>query len=120
MADQAGQLELNVIMPLIAYNLIHSMEILGNTLAALTERYIKGITVLPHRCLAYAEGSLGLITALDLYIGYLNAGAVAKEFLESAKSLRQIVLERGRWSSEELTKVLYLIIENERHAHAYS
>lgn len=59
-------------MPLIAYNLIHSIEILGNTLAALTERYIKGITALPHRCLAYAEGSLALITALYLYIGYLN------------------------------------------------
>ena len=77
-AAQAGQLELNVMMPLIAYNLIHSIEILGNTLAALTERYIKGITALSHRCLAYAEGSLALITDLDLYIGYLNAGAAFK------------------------------------------
>lgn len=108
LAAQAGQLELNVMMPLIAYDLIHSIEILGNTLTALTERCIKGITALPQRCLAYAEGSLALVTALNPHIGYLNAAAVAKESLETGKSLRQIVLERGLMSGEELAKVLDL------------
>ncbi len=108
LAAQAGQLELNVMMPLIAYNLIHSIEILGNTLAALTERCIKGIIALPDRCLGYAEGSLALVTALNTHIGYLNAAAVAKESLETGKSLRQIVLERGLMSSEELALVLDL------------
>lgn len=108
LAAQAGQLELNVMMPLIAYNLIHSIEILGNTIAALTERCISGITVNRERCLAYAEGSLALVTALNPQIGYLNAAAVAKESLETGKSLRQIVLERELMSEEELAKVLNL------------
>jgi aspartate ammonia-lyase len=108
LAAQAGQLELNVMMPLIAYNLIHSIEILGNTLAALTERCIKGITANRDRCLTYAEGSLALVTALNPHIGYLSAAAVAKESLETGKSLRQIVIERGLMSAEELAKVLDL------------
>lgn len=108
LAAQAGQLELNVMMPLIAYNLIHSIEILGNTIAALTERCITGITANKERCLAYAEGSLALVTALNTHIGYLNAAAVAKESLETGKSLRQIVLEKGLMTEEELAKVLNL------------
>jgi aspartate ammonia-lyase len=108
LAAQAGQLELNVMMPLIAYNLIHSIEILGNTIAALTERCIKGITANRERCLAYAEASLALVTALNTHIGYLNAAAVAKESLETGKSLRQIVLEKELMSATELAKVLNL------------
>ncbi|MFO0143480.1 MAG: aspartate ammonia-lyase, partial [Aphanizomenon sp.] len=61
-AAQGGQLELNVMMPLIAYNLIHSIEILGNTISALTTSCIRGITANQERCLAYAEGSLALVT----------------------------------------------------------
>ena len=108
LAAQAGQLELNVMMPLIAYDLIHSIEILGNTLTALTDRCLSGITVKSDRCLAYAEGSLALVTALNPHIGYLNAAAVAKESLETGKSLRQIVLEKGLMSEAELATVLDL------------
>jgi aspartate ammonia-lyase len=108
LAAQAGQLELNVMMPLIAYNLIHSIEILGNTITALTNRCIEGITANSDRCLSYAEGSLALVTALNPHIGYLNAAAVAKESLLTGKSLRQIVLERELMSPEDLAKVLDL------------
>lgn len=108
LAAQAGQLELNVMMPLIAYNLIHSIEILGNTINALTQRCISGITANKDRCLAYAEGSLALVTALNPHIGYLNAAAVAKESLETGKSLRQIVLEKGLMTETELAQVLNL------------
>ncbi|MBD1935822.1 aspartate ammonia-lyase [Microcoleus sp. FACHB-68] len=108
LAAQAGQLELNVMMPLIAYNLIHSIEILGNTLAALTNQCLENISANRDRCLAYAEGSLALVTALNPHIGYLNAAAVAKESLETGKSLRQIVLERGLMSAEELANVIDL------------
>ena len=108
LAAQAGQLELNVMMPLIAYNLIHSIEILGNTIAALTRQCILGITANSDRCLAYAEGSLALVTALNPHIGYLNAANVAKESLATGKSLRQIVLEQQLMSEEELGKVLDL------------
>jgi aspartate ammonia-lyase len=108
LAAQAGQLELNVMMPLIAYNLIHSIEILGNTLAALTRFCLLGIHANHERCRAYAEGSLALVTALNPHIGYLNAAAVAKDSLANGKSLREIVLERGLMSAEELAQVLDL------------
>ena len=108
LAAQAGQLELNVMMPLIAYNLIHSIEILGNTLSALTRQCIIGITANSDRCLAYAEGSLALVTALNPHIGYLNAANVAKESLATGKSLRQIVLEQKLMSEEQLAEVLDL------------
>ncbi len=107
-AGQAGQLELNVMMPLIAYNLIHSIEILGNAIMALTKQCLGGITANKERCLSYAEGSLALVTALNTHIGYLNAADVAKESLKTGKSLREIVLEKGLMSEEELAKVLDL------------
>ena len=109
LAAQAGQLELNVMMPLIAYNLIHSIEILGNAIAALSQLGIAGITANRDRCLAYAEGSLALVTALNPHIGYLNAAAIAKESLETGKSLRAIVLERKLMSAERLAEVLDLV-----------
>ena len=108
LAAQAGQLELNVMMPLIAYDLLHSIEILGNTIAALTDSCIAGITANGSRCRSYAEGSLALVTALNPHIGYLNAAAVAKESLETGKSLRQIVKERNLMTEEELAQVLNL------------
>jgi aspartate ammonia-lyase len=108
LAASAGQLELNVMMPLIAYNLIHSIEILGNTLSVLASRCLDGISANRDRLKAYAEGSLALVTALNPHIGYLNAAAVAKESLETGKSLRQIVLERGLMSAEDLAQVLDL------------
>lgn len=108
MAASAGQLELNVMMPLIAYNLIHSIEILGNTINVLASRCLEGIAANSDRCRAYAEGSLALVTALNTHIGYLNAAAVAKESLATGKSLREIVLERGLMTPEDLAKVLDL------------
>ena len=108
MAAQAGQLELNVMMPLIAYDLIHSIEILGNAIKALTEQCIIGITANPERCRDYAEGSLALVTALNTHIGYLNAANVAKESLATGKSLRQIVLEQGLMEPDLLAQVLDL------------
>jgi aspartate ammonia-lyase len=107
-AAQAGQLELNVMMPLIAYDLLHSIEILGNALSSLAQNCIRGITAIGDRCLDYAEGSLSLVTALNTHIGYLNSADIAKESLATGKSLRQIVLEKGLMSEEQLTEVLNL------------
>ncbi|MDJ0747705.1 MAG: aspartate ammonia-lyase [Xenococcaceae cyanobacterium MO_167.B27] len=107
-AAQAGQLELNVMMPLIAYNLIHSIEILGNTIDALTKRCLTGITARRDRCLNYAESSLALVTALNPHIGYLNAATVAKESLETGKSIREIVLAKGLMDETQLAQVLDL------------
>lgn len=81
---------------------------MGNTLAALSDRCIEGITANHARCLDYAEGSLALVTALNPHIGYLNAAAVAKESLETGKSLREIVLEKQLMTPEVLAEVLNL------------
>jgi len=108
LAAQAGQLELNVMMPLIAYNLIHSIEISGNAITALTDQCLTGIIAMDERCYAYAEGSLALVTALNPHIGYLNAAMVAKESLESHKTLRNIVLEQKLMDETMLAKVLDL------------
>ncbi|MEL6815332.1 MAG: aspartate ammonia-lyase, partial [Cyanobacteria bacterium J06598_3] len=102
LAAQAGQLELNVMMPLIAYDLIHSIEILGNTVEALDTKCLQGITAMPERCMGYAEGSLALVTALNTHIGYLNAAAIAKESLETGKPLRQHVLENNLMDEAKL------------------
>jgi aspartate ammonia-lyase len=107
-AAQAGQLELNVMMPLIAYNLIHSIEILGNTISVLTTKCIAGITANRDRCQSYADGSLALVTALNTHIGYLNAANVAKESLATGKSIREIVLDRGLMNKTQLAEVLNL------------
>ncbi|MGB3293539.1 MAG: aspartate ammonia-lyase [Phormidesmis sp.] len=108
LAAQAGQLELNVMMPLIAYDLIHSIEILGNTVQALDINCLQGITAFPERCQNYAEGSLALVTALNTHIGYLNAAEIAKASLETGKSLRQLVLERELMDEATLNRVLDL------------
>lgn len=108
LAAQGGQLELNVMMPLIAYNLIHSIEILGNTIQVLSDRCLNGITAQRDRCQNYAEASLALVTALNPHIGYLNAAAIAKESLETGKSLRELVLEKGLMDEATLNQVLDL------------
>ena len=105
---QAGQLELNVMMPLIAYDLIHSIEILGNTIDSLSKRCLTGITARRDRCLSYAESSLALVTALNTHIGYLKAADVAKKSLETGRSIRAIVLEEGLMGESQLAEVLDL------------
>jgi aspartate ammonia-lyase len=115
LAAQAGQLELNVMMPLIAYNLIHSIEIMGNTIETLRDRCLKGINARRDRCQNYAESSLALVTALNPHIGYLNAAQLAKESLETGKSLRELVLEKGLMSEERLAQVLNLSDMSQLH-----
>lgn len=108
LAAQAGQFELNVMMPLIAYDLLHSIAILTNAVRLLAERCVEGIAARADRCLAYAEGSIALVTALNPYIGYLKAASVAKESLETGRSLREIVLARGLLSEDQLAEILDL------------
>jgi aspartate ammonia-lyase len=108
LAGQAGQLELNVMMPLIAYDLLHGIEILGNALKVLAERCLAGITANTDRCRRYAEASIETITVLSPHIGYLHAAALADEALTTGKTLREIVLEKGLMQEEELMRILDL------------
>ncbi|HEY8490762.1 MAG TPA: aspartate ammonia-lyase, partial [Dehalococcoidia bacterium] len=101
-ATQAGQLELNVMMPVIAHNLFHSLEILANAMRVFTERCVRGITANRLRCRAYLEESTGLATVLTPAIGYERAAEVAKESARTGKTVRQVLVEQGVFSEDEL------------------
>lgn len=102
LASQAGQLELNVMMPLIAHNLTFSMGLLKNCVQKFTASCIIGISANRERCRRYLEDSLGLVTVLAPYIGYNAAAEVAKESVASGRSIREIVLSRGLMPEAEL------------------
>ncbi|MDD2539617.1 MAG: lyase family protein, partial [Desulfuromonadaceae bacterium] len=106
LATQAGQLELNVMMPLIAWNLTFSMGILKNCVQKFTESCINGITAHETRCRRYLEESLGLVTVLAPYIGYNASAAIAKESVASGKGIREIVLEQKLMAASELDKIM--------------
>ena len=101
MAAQAGQLELNVMMPDIAHNLFESMTILTNGICAFTEKCVTGITANAEACNRYADRTLGLATVLNPFIGYLKAAEVVKESQQTGKSIKEIVKERKLLSDEE-------------------
>lgn len=106
LASQAGQLELNVMMPLIAFNLLFSLDLLKNCVQKFTESCIDGIEANEERCRRYLENSLGLVTVLAPYIGYNAAAEVAKESVATGRSIREIVLARGLMPEEELERVM--------------
>jgi fumarate hydratase class II/aspartate ammonia-lyase len=105
-AAQAGQLELNVMMPVIAYKLLDSLAILTNAVGIFASRCVEGIRADALRCRGYADRTLGLATALNPYIGYRAAAEVTKEALATGRPIRQIVLEKGLLSAEQLNRIL--------------
>ena len=106
LAVQAGQLELNVMMPVMAHNVLFAMEILTNFLPVFTERCIAGITADADRCRRYFESSVGLATLLNEHIGYAKAAEVAKESVKTGKTLRELILEKGLMTAADLDKAL--------------
>lgn len=106
MAAQAGQMELNVMMPVIAFNVLFSMEILKNVLRELGTRCVAGISANEERCRYFLDQSVGLATVLAPRIGYAAAAEVAKESAASGQSIRAVILKRGLLSPEELDEVL--------------
>ncbi len=106
LAAQAGQLELNVMMPAMSYNVLASFEILGNALAVLTARCIEGITCDEKRLRRLAELSPSIVTALNPYIGYAKGAEVVKEALATGRTIPEVVREKGLMSEEELLEVL--------------
>jgi aspartate ammonia-lyase len=106
MASQAGQLELNVMTPIIAHVLLESVGLLSASLRLLTDRCIAGIRANAERCLRYAETSGSLATALNPYIGYAAAAEVAKEALARDVPLREVALEKGYLTAAQLDAIL--------------
>jgi len=107
-AVQAGQLELNVMMPLMAFDLLFSIEILKNGVSAFTERCVKGIMADADKCRAYAEMSMSLVTVLNPIIGYAKAAEIVKEALASGKSIVETIKAKKILSDEKLKELLDL------------
>jgi aspartate ammonia-lyase len=106
MAAEAGQLELNVMEPVIAYNLFSSIDMLERACQTLGERCVRGITANREVCRRYVENSIGLVTALNPLLGYEKASEIAKEALETGGSVYEIVLAKGYLSQEALEDLL--------------
>ena len=106
MAAEAGQLQLNVFEPVIAFRLLHSISSLGNACVVLRERCIDGITANPDRMKLFVENSIGIVTALVPVIGYETATDVARTALETGAGVYDIVCERGLMTRKELDLLL--------------
>ena len=107
----AGNFELNVMMPVLARNLLESIRLLSASGRLLADRCIAGITANVERMRGYAESSPSVVTPLNRYIGYENAAKVAKKALAEEKTIKQVVLEmgyveRGDLSEEQLDRAL--------------
>jgi fumarate hydratase class II len=105
---QAGQLELNVMMPMMAYNLLQAIHIMSTAVRVFTVRCVEGLQANTEICRQYAESTPQAAAALNPVIGYEKAAMVVKESLATGKSIREIVLEEKLLTPEELDKALDL------------
>jgi fumarate hydratase class II len=105
-AGQSGNFELNVMMPLIAHNLLQSIAILSSVSRVFTEKCIVGIKANKERCEEMIEKSLAMCTVLAPIIGYDEAAKIAKEAYETGKTVRQVALERKILPEDELNRLL--------------
>jgi aspartate ammonia-lyase len=106
LAAEAGQLELNVMEPVIAQSIFESIEILKNGMATLRYRCVDGITANEDVCRKQVENSIGLVTALNPVLGYEASTALAKEALETGRGVYDLALEKNLLSKEELDRLL--------------
>jgi len=105
-AVEAGQLELNVFEPIIFVNMFSNLDILRRGVKTFREKAIEGITVNADRCVSYVERSSGVVTALSPHIGYEKSAAIAKEAMRTGKTIRELVIEEGLLSKEEIEVIL--------------
>jgi aspartate ammonia-lyase len=106
MAGEAGQLELNVMMPVIAWNALHAQHILTNAMRVLRERTVDGIEADRQRARELLDRSTAVATALNPYIGYSTTAEIAKAAVASGRTIRELVLERGLLSAADLDRIL--------------
>jgi aspartate ammonia-lyase len=106
MAGDAGQLELNVMMPVMAWNTLHAQHILTNAIRTLRERTVAGIEADAERSRELLDRSTATATALSPHIGYAATAEIAKASVETGRSIRDLARERGLLSEEELNSIL--------------
>jgi aspartate ammonia-lyase len=112
-AAEGGQLQLNVMEPVIAQSMFESISLLQNACINLRDKCIDGITVNKEVCENYVYNSIGIVTYLNPYIGHHEGDIVGKICAETGKSVREVVLERGLLTEEELDEIL--TVENFMH-----
>jgi len=105
-AGEAGQLELNVMMPVIAWNTIHVSRMLRESMNVLRTRCVEGIEVDAARCRELLDRSTAMATALSPYLGYAKTAEIAKEAVRTGRSIREIVLEKGLMDERQLARIL--------------
>jgi aspartate ammonia-lyase len=105
-ASDNGQLELNVMEPVIAYSLFESIHLLTNGLDTLRKYCIEGIVANEERCRKLVEGSIGIVTMLNPIIGYKQSTKIAKEASETGRGVYELVLEHNLLTKEQLDKIL--------------
>ena len=112
MAAEGGQLELNAFEPVLFYNLFESITTLKGAVETLRDNCIIGITANKDRCNDLVENAIGMITAINPYVGYDAAAEIANEALISGKSIRELILRDKLLTEEELNEILdpYLMI----------
>jgi aspartate ammonia-lyase len=106
MASEAGQLELNVMEPVLIFNLIQSLTIMNNVFKAFTENCLKGIEANEERMKEYVEKSVGVLTAVNPHIGYETAARLAREAILSGRSIRELCIAEGVLTAEQLDLIL--------------
>lgn len=106
MACEAGQFELNVMEPVIVFNLLESIKIMTNVFTVFREYCVSGITANKEKMVDYVNNSVGIITAINPHVGYEAAASIANEALLTNRPVREIVLERGILTEEELDIIL--------------
>jgi fumarate hydratase class II len=103
-AGAAGDFELNVMLPVMARNLLESVRLLTTASRLFADRCVRGLTANADICRSYAEGSPSIVTPLNRYLGYEEAAAVAKQALATGRSIRSVVIERGHVAAGRLTE----------------
>ena len=105
-AAEAGQLQLNVMEPVLCQSIIESIVFLERAIDSLRTKCVEGITANREVCLNMVKNSIGIVTALNPHIGYKNSTKIAKEALQTGKSVYDLVLAHGLLSKEKLDEVL--------------
>ncbi|MCG5216788.1 class II fumarate hydratase [Streptosporangium sp. KLBMP 9127] len=103
-AGAAGTFELNVMLPVLARNILESIRLLANASRLLADRCVHGITANVERCLEYAESSPSIVTPLNTHVGYEEAAKIAKQALAERQTIRQVVVDRGHVAKGTLTE----------------
>jgi aspartate ammonia-lyase len=106
MAVQAGQLELNVMMPVIAWNALHAAAILAAAIDVLRAKTIEGLVADEARCRDLLERSAATATALNPHLGYATTAKLAQEAVATGRPLRELVIERGLLPAEDVDRIL--------------